>query len=155
MDASGYKKIQTFALAIALVLLVVFDFAGAYYGSSSTYRSGSRYDVSTDRYDPVYRTTYDSEFEFVRLGSGPVNTVMILLGIGALLYGLKNAIKGDVKKANKGAKFAVGLAVVGAVMFVITYGDATDWWFDAGFYGTFFGGLVAVYAGNRAVALGE
>jgi hypothetical protein len=151
MDAESYKKIQAFALAIALILLILFDFAGAFYGSSSTYRSGSRYDVSTDRYDPVYRTTYQSEFEFVRLGSGVINTVMILLGIGALLYALKNSIKGDVKKANKGAKFAVGLAVVGAVMFVITYGDATDWWFDAGFYGTFFGGLTAIYAGNKSL----
>ncbi len=153
MDASNYQKIQTFALAIALVLLVLFDFAGAYYGSSSTYRSGSRYDVSTDRYDPVYRTKYSQEFEFVRLGSGIINTVMILLGIGALLYGLKNSIKGDVKKANKGAKFAVALAIVGAIMFVITYRDATDWWFDAGFYGSFIGGLVAIYSGSKAIKL--
>lgn len=150
MDAESYKKIQTIALAIALILLIVFDFAGAFYGSSSTYRSGSRYDVSTDRYDPVYRTTYSQEFEFVRLGSGVINTVMILLGIGALLYALNFSIKGDVKKANKGAKFAVALAIVGAIMFVITYGDATDWWFDAGFYGVFFGGLVAIYTGNKA-----
>ena len=149
MDSSDYKKLQTFALAIALILLVVFDFAGAFYGSSSTYRSGSRYDVSTDRYDPVYRTTYSSEFEFVRLGAGLVNTVLILVGIGALLYALNASIKGDIKKANNGAKFAVGLAVAGAIMFAVTYRDATDWWFDAGFYGTFFGGLTAVYAGNR------
>ena len=151
MDSSGYKKIQTIALAIALVLLILFDFAGAYYGSSSTYRTGSRYDVSTDRYNPVYQTKYSQEFEFVCLGSGIINSVMILLGIGALLFALNASIKGDVKKANKGAKFAVGLAIVGAIMFIITYGDATDWWFDAGFYGTFFGGLTAIYAGNKSL----
>ena len=155
MDSSDYKKIQTFALAIALILLILFDFAGAYYGSSQTYRTGSRYDVSTDRYDPVYQTKYSQEFEFVRLGSGVINTVMILLGIGALLYALNASIKGDAKKANRGAKFAVGLAVLGAILFVITYGDATDWWFDAGFYGVFFGGLIAIYSGNKAIKLPE
>ncbi len=67
------------------------------------------------------------------------------------MYGLKNSIRGDAKKADSGAKFAVGLAIVGAIMFVIAYGNATDWWFDAGFYGTFFGGLVAIYAGNKSL----
>jgi hypothetical protein len=107
--------------------------------------------VSTDRYNPVYQTKYSQEYEFVRLGSGVINSVMILLGIGALLYALNASIKGDAKKANKGAKFAVGLATIGAIMFVVSYGDATDWWFDAGFYGTFFGGLTAIYAGNKSL----
>ena len=144
-----FQRIQTIALLIALALLLFADFAGAYYGTSSTYRSGTRYDVSTDRYDPVYSTTYGSEYEFVRLGSGVINTVLILLGAGALLYALKASIRGDAKVANKGALFAVGLAAVGAVMFVITYRDATEWWLDAGFYGTFFGGLVAIYYGGK------
>lgn len=153
MDASKYQKIQMAALTIAILLLLLGDFAGAYYGTSQTIRTGSRYDVSTDRYNPVYQTKYGHEYASVRLGSGVIDSMMILLGIGALLYALSFSIKGDAKRANGIAKFAVGLSVFGAIMFIWGYGDATDWWLSTGFYGSFIGGLVAIYSGNKAIKL--
>jgi hypothetical protein len=33
------------------------------------------------------------------------------------------------------------LALIGGIIFILTLGDVTDWWFDGGFYGGLLGGL--------------
>lgn len=154
-----YQKLQIVSLAIAFVLLLFFNFGGAYYGGSSTYRMRSSYSVDTGRYTPVYGKSTTHEYEFVRLGNSLIDSIMILMGLGALGYALKasyDGLSGDAeenaRRANNGATFAVVLSVVGAIMFSISYSDATASWFDAGFYGTFFGGLTAIFAGKKVLA---
>lgn len=155
-----YQKLQIVALAIAFLLLLIFPFGGAYYRSSTTNRSHSTYSIDTERYTPVYRRSTSHEYEFVRLGgSDMIGNIMVLMGLGALGYALKasySGLSGDVEEntmvANSGATFAVILSVVGAIMFSFSYGDANASWFDAGFYGTFFGGLTAIFAGKQVLA---
>ncbi|MDP7079623.1 MAG: hypothetical protein QF415_07015 [Candidatus Undinarchaeales archaeon] len=153
-----YQKLQIVALAIAFLLLLIFPFGGAYYRGGSSYRTRSSYSSDTGRYTPVYSKSTTHEYEYVRLGNSLIDSIMILMGLGALGYALKasyDGLSGDAEenagRANNGATFAVVLSVVGAIMFSISYGDATTSWFDAGFYGTFFGGLTAIFAGKQVL----
>ncbi|MFQ5976186.1 MAG: hypothetical protein ACE5J5_07730, partial [Candidatus Hydrothermarchaeales archaeon] len=84
----NYQKIQIIIIIIAILLLFFGNFAGAYYGTSSKTRIRSQYDVSTGRYKPVYQSTSNTYYEYVRLGSGLIESIMILLGIGAFGYAL-------------------------------------------------------------------
>ena len=164
-----YQKIQIVIIIVAILFLFFGNFAGAYYGTSSTTRLRSEYDVSTGRYKPVYQNKYGGYYWYVRLGSGVVESIMILLGLGAFGYALKasfesynaagvgsiESIKVDTEKSIIGAKFAVALSVFGAVMFIIMYNDANEWWLDSGFYGAFIGGLLAIYFGKRIIGILE
>ncbi len=164
----NYQKIQIIVIIVAILLLFFGNFAGAYYSSSSKTRMRSQYDVSTGRYNPVYQTTHSNYFEPVRLGSGVIASIMILLGIVAFGYALNASIQSykaetediasiveNIGKSINGAKFAVGLSIFGAVMFILNYSDATEWWLDSGFYGAFIGGLLAIYFGKKTIRLLE
>lgn len=159
-----YQKIQIASMVIAILLLTFGNFAGSYSSTSSSVRTRSSYDVSTDTYRPVYQNVVNSYYHPVRLGSGFIETVMILIGIGAFGYALMYSVKNynseedddDVFKENtlktiNGAKIAVGLAIIGAALSYWGYGDADSWWLDSGFYGSFIGGLTAIYTSKKAM----
>jgi hypothetical protein len=143
MDTSkyqGYLVGQVIASSIGALLLAIDDFSGYYY---------------YDYYNKI------ETWGYIYLGSGVLGSILILAGIGGLLYALKASIQSlqakdatpalireNAEKSIQGAGFTAGLALVGAVVFVFSSLE-TEWWLDAGFYGAFVGGLLTVFLGRE------
>jgi len=137
----GYLIGQVIGAAVGALLLVVDDFAGFY-----------------------YRSGYVDVWGYITLYPISLATILILLGIGGLLQALYAAIqslqakdeasptflKENARKTMLGAGFTAALAGVGAIIFIISaiINDYGDWWFGAGFYGAFIGGLLAALFGK-------
>ena len=135
----GYLVGQVIASSSGALLLAVEDFSGFY-----------------------YRDEYAHVYGYVYLGSGFLPTVLILLGIGGLLFALQAAVrnlkakegestalfKENTIKSIQGAAFTAILAAVGAIVFIVSSID-TEWWLDGGFYGAFIGGLLTYYFGKQ------
>ena len=135
----GYLVGQVIASSSGALLLAVENFGGFY-----------------------YRDDYAHVYGYVYLGSGFLPTILILLGIGGLLFALAAAVrnlkakegesaalfKENTMKSIQGAGFTAILAAVGAVVFIVSSID-TEWWLDGGFYGAFIGGLLTYYFGKQ------
>jgi len=131
----GYLIGQIIAAVIGAILLIADDFAGAFYGGS-----------------------YVRTWIYVCLGCGVLGTIIVLIGIGGLVFAAYSAYLNlqapdeassmsfveNARKTMLGAGFTAALAAIGALVFIIGNLDAGDWWFDGGFYGAFFGGIFTV-----------
>lgn len=161
----NYQQIQLIAIVIAMLFLTFTHFGGSYYSGLTRQKAYSRYDVSTDTYKSVYNDKRSHNYEFAFLGSDPITTMMILVGLGALVYSLKTAyenynlspenislMKEKTNAVIKGTGFTLILTVIGAVMFAIDYSN-TNWWLDSGFYGTFFGSLTALIFAKKSLPI--
>lgn len=133
---------QAIASLIGALLLALDDFSGFYY------------------YDYYLKLEV---WGWVYLGSGIIPSILILFGMGGLLYSLKASVtslrteditpeklKENTEQSIRGAAFTAVLAFVGAIVFALSSLD-TDWWLGGGFYGAFLGGLVTVYLGKRVL----
>ncbi len=64
----------------------------------------------------------------------------------AILKALQNIDKTPNKKSIRMgfylSLFVFLLALIGGIIFILTLGDVTDWWFDGAFYGGLLGGLL-------------
>lgn len=135
----GYLVGQVIAASVGALLLALEDFSGFYYGN---------YYLGIETYGYIY------------LGSGFLDTILILMGLAGLLISLRAAIQSLQAKDNatlellehnartsmKAAGFTVLLSGLGAIVFAISsILDETDWWLDGGFYGAFIGGLLTIF----------
>ena len=144
IDASefqGYLVGQVIASSVGAILLAVGDFGGYYY---------------FDYYNKI------EIYGYIFLGSGFFSSILILLGIGGLLFALHAAVKSlkakddfsmTVLKENahrsiKGAGFTAALSAIGAILFIVN-SSGTEFWLDSGFYGAFIGGLLTYYFGKQ------
>jgi hypothetical protein len=139
----GFLVGQVIAATIGALLLLVDEFAGFYY---------SIYYTRTQVWGYVY------------LGSGVLPTILILVGVGGLLFALNSAVKtmkmkgkADAKLVEENALNSIrggvltsGLAFISALIFiVVTVLEGTEeWWLGGGFYGAFLGGLFVVIFGK-------
>lgn len=118
-----------------------------------------------------YYTIYEPRayvWGYIYFGSGVLGSVLILLGIGGLLYSLNftyrtlklksteansDVVVGNTEKSMMGGTFTAGLAAIGAIVFaVVNIIEGTqEWWLGGGFYGSFIGGLLIIICGKKII----
>ena len=141
VDTSQYQGFligQIIAAVVGTILLIADDFAGYFVGG---------YYVRT--------------WAYISFGSTIPATLIILVGIGGLLFALYYAVQSlqakedmspmtlleNTRRSMMGGAFTAALAGIGALVFILTSLDTDEWWLSGGFYGGFFGGLlIAVFA---------
>lgn len=146
MDISKIKTYlfgQVLVAFIGALLLLLDDFAGFYY---------------RDYYNHI------DVWGYIYLGSGFLGSVLILIGVGGLLFSLYFAVKtlrlkgkasiSEIKKNTrnsiKGGMLTAGLAIISGLIFVIdnVIEGTQEWWLDSGFYGALISGLLIVFFGK-------